>query len=251
MLLRLAVATTRLLRALREDIASIRDRDPAARGTAEIVLCYPGLHAIWFHRLAHRLYRARMFLLARFLAHLGRFLTGIEIHPGARIGRRLVIDHGMGIVIGETAEVGDDVLLYQGVTLGGTSLERTKRHPTLGDRVVVGAGAKILGPIAIGSDSRVGAGSVVTHAVAAATTVVGVPAHPVRGRRRRRIAMPNLQHADLPDPLVEALCAMVERIGELEDELRAVQGREHGHPSADQHRVEEVVAALVGDGAGI
>ncbi len=246
----LTAVPARLLRDLCEDVASVRQRDPAARGAAEVVLCYPGLHAVWLHRLAHRLYRARLFLPARLLSHVGRFLTGVEIHPGARIGRRLVIDHGMGVVIGETAEIGDDVLLYQGVTLGGTSLERKKRHPTLGDRVVVGAGAAILGPIQVGAGARVGAGSIVTHPVAPAVTVVGVPAHPVRGRPRAPIAMPNLEHADLPDPLVEALRALVDRIHELEEELRAVRGRAHTHAPAD-HRVEEVVAALVRDGGGI
>src|SRR5205809_1223937 len=151
---------------MREDIQCVFERDPAARSVWEVLTCYPGFHALQFHRIAHALWAMGLHWFARFVSHWMRFFTGIEIHPGATIGRRLVIDHGMGVVIGETAEIGDDVLVYQGVTLGGTSLERTKRHPTLGDRVVVGAGAEILGPIEIGADARVGAGSVVTHAVA-------------------------------------------------------------------------------------
>src|SRR3954454_12339530 len=148
---------------LREAVQAYRERDPAARSAAEVLLCYPGLHAVLWHRMSHGLWRRRFRLAARFTAHIARWLTGVEIHPGARIGRRLVIDHGMGVVIGETAEVGDDVLLYQGVTLGGVSLDQHKRHPTLGNRVVVGAGAKVLGPIQVGDDARVGAGSVVTR----------------------------------------------------------------------------------------
>src|SRR3954452_9871544 len=144
---------------LREAVQAYRERDPAARSAAEVLLCYPGLHAVLWHRMSHGLWRRRFRLAARFTAHIARWLTGVEIHPGARIGRRLVIDHGMGVVIGETAEVGDDVLLYQGVTLGGTSLERRKRPPTLGSRVVVGAGAQVLGPIDVGDGARVGAGS--------------------------------------------------------------------------------------------
>ncbi len=162
-----------LLARIREDVEAMRSRDPAARSTAEIVLCYPGVHAIWLHRVSHRLWRGGRRLAARFLSHVARFLTGIEIHPGARIGRRFVIDHGMGIVIGETAEIGDDVMLYQGVTLGGKTMERRKRHPTLGDGVVVGAGAILLGPIAVGAGARIGAGAVVVRDVPAGVTVVG------------------------------------------------------------------------------
>jgi len=171
---------------LRETIRAYRERDPAARSDVEVLLCYPGLHAVLWHRLAHGLWRRGMVLPARLISHLGRFLTGIEIHPGARIGRRLIIDHGMGVVIGETAEIGDDVYLYHQVTLGGTSSARGKRHPTIGNGVIVGAGAKVLGGITIGENARVGANAVVVEAVAANTTVVGIPARPVeRGLKRK------------------------------------------------------------------
>ena len=164
---------------LREAISTYRQRDPAARSSAEVLLCYPGLHAVLWHKLAHGLWRRGLRLPARFSSHVGRWLTGIEIHPAARIGRRLVIDHGMGVVIGETAVVGDDVYLYHQVTLGGTSSERGKRHPTVGNNVIVGAGAKILGDITIGDGARVGANAVVVQSVAPGETVVGIPARPV------------------------------------------------------------------------
>ncbi|WP_210479894.1 serine O-acetyltransferase EpsC [Naasia sp. SYSU D00948] len=167
---------------VREDVASALARDPAARTRAEVALTYPGLHAVWAHRLSSRLWRSGLRLPARMLSQLARFLTGIEIHPGARIGRRLFIDHGMGVVIGETAEIGDDVLMYHGVTLGGTSLRHEKRHPTVGDRVVIGAGAALLGPITIGDDCHVGAGAVVLSDAPPASLLVGVPAVP-RPRR--------------------------------------------------------------------
>ena len=164
---------------LREAIQAYRERDPAARSSAEVLLCYPGLHAVLWHRAAHACWTRQFYLLARFTAHIGRFLTGIEIHPAARIGRRLIIDHGMGVVIGETAEIGDDVYLYHQVTLGGTSSKRGKRHPTLGNGVIVGAGAKILGGITIGDGARVGANAVVIQEVSPGETVVGIPARPV------------------------------------------------------------------------
>ncbi len=164
---------------LREAIQTYRQRDPAARSSAEVLLCYPGLHAVLWHKMAHGLWRRDLRLPARFAAHLGRFFTGIEIHPAAKIGRRLIIDHGMGVVIGETAEIGDDVYLYHQVTLGGTSSERGKRHPTIGNNVIVGAGAKILGNITVGDGARVGANAVVVQPVAAGETVVGIPARPV------------------------------------------------------------------------
>jgi serine O-acetyltransferase len=164
---------------LRETIRAYRERDPAARSDLEVFLCYPGLHAVLWHRMAQALWRRRLYLFGRFVSHLGRFLTGIEIHPAARLGRRLVIDHGMGVVIGETAEVGDDCYFYHQVTLGGTSSVKGKRHPTVGNRVIIGAGAKVLGPITVGDDARVGANAVVVQAVPAGTTVVGVPARPI------------------------------------------------------------------------
>lgn len=174
---------------VREDIRSVFARDPAARNTFEVLTNYPGLHAIWLHRLTHKLWSSNFKWLARFISNIARWLTGIEIHPGAKIGRRFFIDHGMGIVIGETAEIGNDVTLYQGVTLGGTSWNAGKRHPTLEDRVIVGAGAKILGPFTVGADAKVGSNAVVTKAVPAGATVVGIP-----GRVVKRA--PAEQHAD-------------------------------------------------------
>lgn len=168
-----------MLERVKEDFEAIMKRDPAARSWLEIVLCYPGFHAVMLHRLTHRLWKAGWRLLARWLSHFGRFFTGIEIHPGATIGRRFFIDHGMGVVIGETATIGDDVTLYHGVTLGGTSLHKGIRHPQLGNDVIVGAGAKLLGPIRLGNGARVGSNAVVVDDVAEHTTVVGVPAHPV------------------------------------------------------------------------
>jgi serine O-acetyltransferase len=167
---------------LRDHVQAIEREDPAAKNSLEVLLCYPGLHAVLIHRVAHWFYRHRWFVLARSISQTARFLTGIEIHPGARIGQRLFIDHGLGVVIGETAEIGDDVLLYQGVTLGGTGNERGKRHPTLGNRVVVGAGASVLGNVRLGDDVKVGAGSVVVHSVPDGATVVGMPAKVVRTR---------------------------------------------------------------------
>ena len=167
---------------LSEQVQTIKREDPAAKSTLEILLCYPGLHVVLIHGVAHWFYKRRRFVIARLVSQFARFVTGIEIHPGARIGERLFIDHGLGVVIGETAEIGDDVLLYQGVTLGGTGNERGKRHPTLGNRVVIGAGASVLGNITLGDDVKVGAGSVVVHSVPAGSTVVGIPARVVRTR---------------------------------------------------------------------
>jgi len=175
---------------LKEDVSVVFERDPAARSTLEILLAYPGVHAILMHRLSHRLWRTGWFkLLARVLSHLSRWLTGIEIHPGATIGRRFFIDHGMGVVIGETSEIGDDCTLYHGVTLGGTTWKKVKRHPTLGNNVVVGAGAKVLGPIRIGDDVRIGSNSVIVKDVPAGATVVGIPGHVVKEADSRRAAM--------------------------------------------------------------
>ena len=202
-------------------------RDPAARSALEVLLCYPGLHAVTFHRAAHAAWRRGFRLLGRWLSHLGRFLTGIEIHPGARIGRRLVIDHGMGVVIGETAEIGDDVYIYHGVTLGGTSLSKGKRHPTVGNNVIIGAGAKVLGPITIANDARIGANAVVLKDVAEGTSVVGIPARPVGEERPRAEFCAYGLTADLPDPVaraIDALCADLTtlrgRVVELEQRAR-------------------------------
>jgi serine O-acetyltransferase len=211
---------------MREDLNTIFDRDPAARSTTEIILAYPGFHALMIHRFAHMLWSAGWTTLARFLSHLGRFLTGIEIHPGARIGQRFFIDHGMGVVIGETAEIGNDVTIYQGVTLGGTSTHRGKRHPTLEDWVVVGTGAKILGPVTIGRHSRVGAGSVVVSPVGPHSTVVGIPGKVVKTEGRHSAKgdpLIDLDHADLPDPVSRALAAMREEVEKLEHRVDDLQ----------------------------
>lgn len=207
-----------MLNTLREDIRSVFERDPAARSTLEVLLCYPGLHAIWGHRIAHWLWEHNLRLLARLLSHVIRGLTGIEIHPGARIGSQLFIDHGMGIVIGETAEIGQRVTLYHGVTLGGTSLEKKKRHPTLGDNVVVGAGAKILGAITIGDNSRIGANAVVVKSVPPNSVVVGVPGQVVV-RSKPRQDLPDLDHTTLPDTISAALSVIMQRLETLENRL--------------------------------
>ena len=212
------------------------ERDPAARSTLEVLLTYPGLHAVWAHRVTHHLWRWRLKLLARVLAQLTRWLTGIEIHPGATIGNRFFIDHGMGVVIGETAEIGDDCTLYHGVTLGGTSWERAKRHPTLGKNVVVGAGAKILGPITIGDNARVGSNSVVVKDVPAGATVVGIPARVVIARddanseKRRAMAEKigfdayGQHHGQLPDPVAQALDRILDHLHAVDEHL-ALQDR--------------------------
>jgi serine O-acetyltransferase len=206
---------------IRDEIKAIQSRDPAARSAVEVVLAYPGFHAIRFHRLAHRLYDSKLYLPARLVSHVGRFFTGIEIHPGATIGERVFIDHGMGVVIGETAVVGDDCMLYQGVTLGGTGKTRGKRHPTLESNVTVGVGAKILGDVVIGEGARIGGGAVVLRDVPANTTAVGIPARavgwtdPHSGEMRRVVTM--------PDPQRDALVAITQRIEELEEETRKLR----------------------------
>jgi serine O-acetyltransferase len=208
---------------IRRDVRAVRERDPAARSTLEVLLCYPGVHALAFHRLAHSMWRRGWKIPARFLSNIGRFLTGIEIHPAAKLGPGLFIDHGMGVVIGETAEVGENVTLLQGVTLGGTSLKREKRHPTLGNNVVVGAGAKIIGGFKIGDGSRIGAGSVVVREVPTNSVVVGVPGR-VTYRDGQRVAGGiDLDQTDLPDPVSKAIEQLVERIRALEAELETVR----------------------------
>ena len=191
-----------MFRALREDIRTVFAKDPAARSRLDVVFCYPGLHALWFHRLAHFLWRHKLRFLARLLSHISRFLTGIEIHPAAKIGRRFFVDHGAGVVIGETAEVGDDVLMYQGAVLGGTSLKREKRHPTIGDNVVIGTGAVALGAITIGDGARIGSGSVVVKSVPPGATVVGIPGRIVEDGHS---PLTTLEHGKLPDPVAEAI----------------------------------------------
>ncbi|MBU2608117.1 MAG: serine O-acetyltransferase [Chloroflexi bacterium] len=217
-----------------EDINTVFARDPAARSRLEVISCYPGLHALWFHRIAHFLWQRRLRLLARLLSHLNRFLTGIEIHPGARIGRRFFIDHGAGVVIGETTEIGDDVLIYQGVVLGGTALEKKKRHPTVGNNVVIGAGAIALGPITIGDDARIGSGSVVVKAVPPGTTVVGIPGKIVSDRHKPVI---DLKHGELPDPVAEALKRVLKEQKKLENRLKKVE--ESSGITAEKDELEE------------
>ncbi len=213
-----------MFRAIKEQIDTIFREDPAAKSVLEILLCYPGLHAILLHRVAHWLYRRGVPLLPRLISQFSRWLTGIEIHPGAKIGRRFFIDHGMGVVIGETTEIGDDVLLYQGVTLGGTGKEKGKRHPTIGDHVVIGTGAKVLGNIRIGDHVKIGAGSVVVKSVPDHSTVVGVPGRVVRQHGERFLATDDdvLDHGRLPDPVGQQVEELARRVEELERQLRAL-----------------------------
>jgi serine O-acetyltransferase len=208
---------------LRSDIRAVMDRDPAARSRLEVALCYPGVHALAMHRVGHALWRSGWTTLARFVSHVCRFLTGIEIHPAARLGRGLFIDHGMGVVIGETAEVGENVTLLQGVTLGGTSLKREKRHPTLGDHVVVGTGAAVIGAITIGAGSRIGAGSVVVRDVPPNSVVVGVPGKVTYRDGQRVTGDIDMNQTDLPDPVAKAIEHLIERIRALESEVETLR----------------------------
>lgn len=206
---------------MREDINCILEQDPAARGSFEVVLTYSGLHAVWSHRVAHALYKRNLRFLARAVSQISRFFTGIEVHPGATIGRRLFIDHGMGIVIGETCEIGDDVTLYQGVTLGGTGKEQGKRHPTLHDGVLIATGAKVLGSITIGENSKVGAGSVVLKDVPPESTVVGIPGTVVM---TKGVKVENrLNHQDLPDPSTDRYNKLLEKVVLLEEKLEKME----------------------------
>jgi serine O-acetyltransferase len=233
---------------IREDIQTVFAKDPAAKSVWEVVTCYPGLHAIWMHRVSHFFWMHRLFFLARFTSHISRFLTGVEIHPGAKIGRRLFIDHGMGVVIGETAEVGDDVLMYMGTVLGGTSLEKRKRHPTIEDGVVIGSGAIVLGPITVGRGAKIGAGSVVVRPVPAGATVVGVPG---------RIAEPecpttttDLDYGNLPDPMLRVVSRLLDRQNRLEEKLRSLE-RSLPWPEAERIKAdlakEEVIREALRD----
>lgn len=215
-----------MFKRIKEDIQTVFAKDPAARSLPEVLFCYPGLHALWLHRIAHFLWSHKLKFFGRFLSHINRLLTGIEIHPGAKIGRRFFIDHGMGVVVGETAEIGDDVLMYQGVVLGGTSLERKKRHPTIGNNVVIGTGATILGPISIGDNATVGAGSVVVKPVPPGATVVGVPGRIVEAEEPKVKLKIDLQHGKLPDPVAEAINKLIDRIDNLEVEVRRLRSKE-------------------------
>lgn len=221
------------------DLRSPFGRDPAVRNLLEVALCYPGFHALLFYRFGHWLWCHGLKLPGRFVSHIGRFFSGIEIHPGATIGRGLFIDHGMGVVIGETAEVGDNVTLYHGVTLGGTSWNQGKRHPTLADDVVVGAGAKILGPIVIGEGAAVGSNAVVLKDVAAGTTVVGIPARAVDAGTDRRaesfFAAYGASSADMPDPVSNALNGLLEHIGALDTRVSRIEDKEEAGDLDERH----------------
>jgi len=211
-----------MFRQIRDDINSVFDRDPAARSSLEVLFCYPGLHAVWFHRLAHWLWTHELFFLGRLTSHLGRFLTGIEIHPGAKIGRRFFIDHGMGVVIGETAEIGDDVTLYHGVTLGGVTWDKVKRHPTLEDKVVIGSGAKVLGPFTVGRGAKIGSNSVVVKEVPPNATVVGIPGKIVLAPEAAADGRPDLEHCKLPDPSATAIACLFDQLKGLEEKYDAL-----------------------------
>jgi serine O-acetyltransferase len=222
-----------LFSSIRQDVSCILERDPAAHSWLEVLTSYSGLHAVWLHRVAHRLWRARLRLLARWLSQINRFLTGIEIHPGATIGPRLFIDHGMGVVIGETAEIGANVTIYHGVTLGGVSLEPGKRHPTIGNGVVIGAGAKVLGAITVGDNTRIGANAVVVKDVEPDMVVVGIPGRPVhREGPEPSPQRPDLAHDVMPDVVAQRLDLILARLDEVEHTIRANGGNGHHQPEA-------------------
>lgn len=208
-----------VFRTLYEDIKTVLDRDPAARNALEVFFCYSGFHALTMHRVSHWLWFHKLKSLARINAMLARFFTGVEIHPAAKIGRRFFIDHGMGVVIGETAEVGDDVTIYHGVTLGGVSLKKEKRHPTIGNNVIIGAGAKVLGPFKVGDRVRIGANSVVLHEVPDDATVVGVPGRITGDSKRQDM----FDHTELPDPVANAFNCIIDRIVEMEKEIQTIK----------------------------
>jgi serine O-acetyltransferase len=210
---------------LKEDIQTIKERDPAAKNYVEIFLCYPGLHAIWFHRLAHGLYQGKWYTTARLVSHVSRWFTGIEIHPGAQIGRRLFIDHGMGVVIGETSEIGDDCLIYKGVVLGGTTLVKRKRHPTIGNRVIIGSNSTVLGAITIGDGARIGSGSVVVKPVPSGATVVGVPGRIVESLTPEKLEL-DFEHGNLPDPLSDIVKMLLHLNNKLEERVKRLENQE-------------------------
>jgi len=216
-----------LLASIREDVSTVMERDPAAKSRVEVWLCHSGLHAVWFYRITHWLWNHNFLLVARCFSQVGRLLTGIEIHPGAKIGRRLFIDHGMGVVIGETAVVGDDVTLYQGVTLEGTGKELGKRHPTIEDQVVIGGGAKVLGNITVGKNCRIGAGSVVLRNVPEHSTVVGVPGH-IIFRNGERVVITDPKQIN--DPLSEALAAVATEVSRLREKVQKLEGAVEQEP---------------------
>ena len=228
---------------IKEDIRTVFKKDPAARGVIEILTCYPGLHAIWIHRIAHSLWRHKWLYFARLLSHISRFLTGIEIHPGARIGRRFFIDHGSGVVIGETSEIGDDVLVYQGVILGGVTLQKKKRHPTIGNNVLIGSGTIILGPVVIGDGARIGAASLVIHDVPAEAIAVGVPARLGLGFSGKEIQ--EMTDNKLPDPIAEAFKFLSKQIETLEKRMAESEQHQGIRVELDQF-VEEKKREIMG-----
>jgi len=219
---------------MKEDIETIFENDPAARSWFEVVFTYSGLHALWAHRVAHWFYKRRWYTIARVISQISRFMTGIEIHPGAVIGRRFFIDHGMGVVIGETCEIGDDVVLYQGVTLGGTGKEKGKRHPTIGNNVVIASGAKVLGSFTVGDNSRIGANAVVLNEVPANSTVVGIKARIVK---RDGVRVDKLDHANIPDPIIDMFRQLQQQVEELKKEVEAMKQTNGGTLTHDTQSV--------------
>ena len=237
-----------MFKRVKEDIKAVFAKDPAAKSALEVIFCYPGLHALWLHRIAHWFWNHKLLFFARSLSHINRFLTGIEIHPGAKIGRRFFIDHGMGVVLGETTEVGDDVLLYQGVVLGGTSLRKGKRHPTIGNGVVIGTGATLLGDIEVGDGAKIGAGSVVVKSVPKGATVVGIPGKVIEEHRKPFV---DLEHGKLPDPVAEAVRFVLKRQDDVEKrirELEVLRGTTMRYGSMDE---KAQIEAIFCEGAGI
>jgi serine O-acetyltransferase len=229
---------------MREDIHTVFHNDPAARTTLEVILAYPGVHAIWLHRFAHWLWNHRLKLVARMVSEVSRFTTGIEIHPGATIGRRLFIDHGMGVVMGETTEIGDDVLIYQGVTLGGTSLKKEKRHPTIEDHVMVSAGASVIGPVRIGRGSRIGAGAVVVSSAPPYSTIVGIPGKVIEGESARQ-DVAELEHGHLPDPVARAINNLVEKMNRLGVRMEEIEERQDCvEDKVNEHHPPDRTAAI-------
>jgi serine O-acetyltransferase len=229
---------------MREDVQTVFHNDPAARTTLEVILAYPGVHAIWLHRFAHWLWNHHLKLVARLVSEVSRFSTGIEIHPGATIGRRLFIDHGMGVVMGETTEIGDDVLIYQGVTLGGTSLKKEKRHPTIEDHVMVSAGASVIGPVTIGRGSRIGAGAVVVSSAPPYSTIVGIPGKVIEGESARQ-DVAELEHGHLPDPVARAINNLVEKMNRLGVRMEEIEERQDCvEDKVNEHHPPDRTAAI-------
>ncbi len=240
------------LEQMRRDVQAVKDRDPAATSSFEVVTSYSGLHALWFHRAAHKLRTMGVPVVPRWISQFSRLVTGIEIHPGAQVGEGFFIDHGSGVVIGETSEIGDNVTIYQGVTLGGTGKETGKRHPTIGDNVVIGAGAKLLGSITVGADAKIGAGSVVVQNVPKNSTVVGPPGRPVM-MDGQRVGIPDIDYTHLPDPVAEAMKCLVTRIVEMESELDEIHPERTERRRAAVAETAKVLDELLGfsEGAGI